>query len=319
MLESIRSTSPDCQREARRLLDDVSRALDTQGPLATHALVGGLHAIAVATSDEAFAAQVVPVCRSHALYARYAADPYVRRAREKPRGYAGDAVMLDYVYRGLPDSERSAATPEGRAFFAISAEHSESARAVRERRTILAQMLDEAATRAARPRVLSVACGHLREAALSRAVKEGRIGELVALDQDSESLREVERSAYGACVTPVAASIGAILKQRIDLGRFDLIYSAGLYDYLDPAVGEALTTHLFALLNPGGRLVVGNFALGLREGAFTEAFMDWHLVLRTHASMRALFAGVSSADCELRTFDDSLRYILYAEAVRREP
>ena len=45
---------------------------------------------------------------------------------------------------------------------------------------------------------------------------------------------------------------------------YDLIYSAGLYDYIPDAkdgVGGApqLTRMLFSLLNPGGRLLVGNY------------------------------------------------------------
>ena len=31
-------------------------------------------------------------------------DPYVRRAFDKPRGYAGDAIMLDFIYKPGPVS-----------------------------------------------------------------------------------------------------------------------------------------------------------------------------------------------------------------------
>src|SRR5215475_11877146 len=39
------------------------------------------------------------ICKSHPFAELVLQDPYSRRAREKPRGYAGDAVMLDYIYR----------------------------------------------------------------------------------------------------------------------------------------------------------------------------------------------------------------------------
>src|SRR5579872_2044960 len=39
------------------------------------------------------------ICQSHPLSQIVLEDPYSRRAYEKPRGYAGDAVMLDYIYR----------------------------------------------------------------------------------------------------------------------------------------------------------------------------------------------------------------------------
>jgi extracellular factor (EF) 3-hydroxypalmitic acid methyl ester biosynthesis protein len=225
--------------------------------------------------------------------------------------------MLDYMYDGLPEQEQRAVSEEGRALFANIAQNAEATHAVRERRTILAQMIDSVASRLARPRVLSIACGHLREAGKSRAVEQGHVSELVALDQDAESLREIGRSAYGACVKPVKASILALLRGRVSLGSFDLIYSAGLYDYLDQRLARALTTRLFSMLNPGGRLLIGNFAQGVRDGAFMEAFMDWSLVLRTPLGMRELFAGVPSAELTLRVCEDSLRNVLYADATRK--
>src|SRR5262249_38418269 len=46
-------------------------------------------------------------------------DPFTYRAFSKPRGYAGDAVMMDYIY-GLGDARQADedATPIGRAVFA---------------------------------------------------------------------------------------------------------------------------------------------------------------------------------------------------------
>ena len=41
------------------------------------------------------------------------------------------------------------------------------------------------------PKILSAACGHLREAQLSQAVKDKRICEYVGLDQDEASLEVV--------------------------------------------------------------------------------------------------------------------------------
>jgi hypothetical protein len=46
--------------------------------------------------------------RGHRLFEIVQQDPYTRRAFQKPRGYAGDAVMLDYVYGGVPPACTSA-------------------------------------------------------------------------------------------------------------------------------------------------------------------------------------------------------------------
>src|SRR5262245_59573040 len=39
------------------------------------------------------------ISQGHPLAKTILLDPYCRRAFEKPRGYPGDAVMLDYIYR----------------------------------------------------------------------------------------------------------------------------------------------------------------------------------------------------------------------------
>lgn len=39
------------------------------------------------------------------------------------------------------------------------------------------------------------------------------------------------------------------------LGHFDLIYSAGLYDYLPDVLARRLKRHLLAMLRSGGRAV----------------------------------------------------------------
>jgi hypothetical protein len=47
-----------------------------------------------------------------------------------------------------------------------------------------------------------------------------------------------------------------------------------------------------------------------------EAFMDWRLVLRWNAAMRGPFAALPSVGFTLQVYEDSLRYVLYADANR---
>ena len=41
-------------------------------------------------------------CRGHLLQELVQQDAFTARAASKPRGYAGDAVMMDFIYRGTP-------------------------------------------------------------------------------------------------------------------------------------------------------------------------------------------------------------------------
>ena len=188
---------------------------------------------------------------------------------------------------------------------------------MRERRQLLSQEIDATAARVCKPRILSVACGHLREAEHSRAVAEGRVGELIAFDQDEESLAEVNRKHPHDAVRTVCGSVRSILQGRTHFEPMDLIYSAGLYDYLAEGTAQRLTRLLFEGLRPGGRLVLGNFA-HCPEAGYLESFMDWWLVYRNEAQMQALLAEVpADAIAEQRMFRDSGRNVIYLELTRR--
>ena len=100
-----------------------------------------------------------------------------RRSYERPRGYAGDAVMLDHIYSSC--ERRFApypATTEGQVYaYTVNAP---APRAVRFRRATLARLIDEAADRTGtgNASVASIACGHLREVDLSHAMQSRWVG-----------------------------------------------------------------------------------------------------------------------------------------------
>jgi len=141
-----------------------------------------------------------------------------------------------------------------------------------------------------------VAAGHgRRDLALSVAYQHGLVTEVVVLDQDQNSLDQVVAD-YGqgpAKVTPLPLSVRSLLAGKHDLGEFDLIYSVGLYDYLDTATAQRLTSRLFDALSPGGRLLYANFAPDIHSVGYMDAAMDWRLI---DGYWRRVRSNVSSAD-----------------------
>src|SRR3954468_20803110 len=99
-------------------------------------------------------------CLTHPVCGLLHQDPFTHRAFSKPRGYAGDAVMMDYIY-GLGEAEQAAreTTPLGRRIFQYM-DTRPSARAVRYRRQLLADLVDRVALRGGSS-VLALAAGHL--------------------------------------------------------------------------------------------------------------------------------------------------------------
>jgi extracellular factor (EF) 3-hydroxypalmitic acid methyl ester biosynthesis protein len=214
-------------------------------------------------------------------------DPFTSRAFNKPRGYAGDAVMMDYIYGAEEGWHPPETSPLGNDVFHYTSNAAASA-GVRARREHIAEKLDEIAREKSAPHVLAVASGHLREASMSSAVRRCKIGRFVALDADGESLKEVDRCFGRYGVKCELADIRKMLTGQLNLGQFDLIYSTGLYDYLKEKTAQKLTQHLFAMLKPGGKLVIANFVPTIRDIGYMEACMDWFLVYRDRMQMMGL-------------------------------
>lgn len=255
--------------------------------------------------------------RNHALLGLVRQDPFTGRAANKPRGYAGDAVMMDYIYGREEGWERPAATPLGESIFDFTTSAAASA-GVRARREQMANLLDEVALERPSSRVLAVAAGHLREASMSAAVRRRRFSQLVALDADTESLAELHRSYGRFGVEPVACDIRKLLTGRTDLGQFDLIYSTGLYDYLNAKTGSRLTSHLFDMLNPGGRLVVANFLPAIADIGYMEAYMDWFLIYRDRHDMMQLTNLIDQAELDdIRVWVEEHQNIVFLSVTKQ--
>ncbi|MGA9670610.1 MAG: methyltransferase domain-containing protein [Terracidiphilus sp.] len=278
-------------------------------------LIAGLTGIRSTSAPAEWKELINQVCRTHPICAAMQLDPFTRRSLTKPRGYAGDAVMMDMIYRR--DSDELNGNELGQFIFRHTTGAGQEARAVRYRRTLIAKMVDELAEQTDKARILSIASGHLREAELSKALKEGAVDEWLALDQDPESLQECARSYGNGPVRVMKTSVRHILAGKLDVGQFDLVYSAGLFDYLSKPVAEKLTGRMLSLLKPNGKLLIANFLEGLENAAYMEAFMGWNLIYRTEEDMKGLLGTLDASSAGSHsTFIDPIRAVAYATAVR---
>jgi cyclopropane fatty-acyl-phospholipid synthase-like methyltransferase len=128
----------------------------------------------------------------------------------------------------------------------------------------------------------------LREASLSRAFTSNQLRELVGVDQDDETVAVAAALTANANARVCHAGIRSLLRETAGYGSFDLIYSAGLFDYLADEVAQRLLLRLHGMLRSNGRLLVANFTPDFHELAYMECFMEWPLICRDEARLRAL-------------------------------
>ena len=289
LIQAPTETPRDRPTSSQELLDDTHEMLASGDVSIADEFAARLDHLRRSTSPDEWQAFIDQRVASHPVRALFHEDPFTRRAFAKPRGYAGDAELLDIIYADAPPAEPMSRL--GTQLYDWSVEGT-SCRSVCARRDILASLIDHVASERPNPRILSVACGHLREAQRSAAVRAGAVAEFVALDQDPLSLALVEREQSHRNVTPLRASVRRLLVGARSVGTFDLVYSAGLYDYLAAPTARALTAALFSALRPGGTLLVANFAPNLPDIGYMEAIMDWRLIYRDERDVEEFAADI---------------------------
>ena len=274
------------------------------------------HARAVLRTDLWLA--FIHQCRQHPVCARLLEDPLTRRSFTKPRGYPGDAELLDLIYaRDWRAGGAGPPTALGEVIFRHTVDCQAMA-AVRHRRELLAGMIDELSDRRRGAAMLSVGCGHLRELRLSTAMARGEVRRFVGLDQDRASLAVVEQEWAEGDVEAVAGSIEALWDGELRDQRFDFVYTAGLCDYLGEARAQGLTRRMFEMVRPGGRLLVANYHPGVSDVGYLETFMDWRLLYRDDAAMARLADPLPLAEiADQRIFPDRTGAMRYLQVERR--
>ena len=280
-------------------------------------LVEGLAELGTASRGSDWIDHAKNVARCHPI-AKFVYDcPFTNHSATRPRGYPGDAQLIDFIYRhpAMTHAEQQA-SDFGRSVLLHNVD-SPAPAAVRARRHLTATYISDVVLKRPGAHIMSVACGHARELELIAPKIARVIGRFVAYDQDPASLAVA--SAYGAKgipVEPIQGTILQLLKEKTLTG-FDLVFSAGLYDYLSDKLAEKLTANLFSRLDSGGKLIVANFLPDIRDAGYMEIFMDWQLIYRDERQIRAFARKIPASElASTRYFLEPNRNVGFLELTR---
>jgi SAM-dependent methyltransferase len=316
ILEAGSEAGSEICRAAEKLLDEVyAKLLDREVHRGMDELVLGLRELRRTAAPGDWDQIARFECLAHPVRELIHQDPFTLRAFEESRGYPGDAELLDFIYSRI--KLPSHVSQLGRELYAYTFQ-APACQSVRTRRDLLASVIDEIAEHTDNAKVLSLACGHLREAQRSQAVADGWIEEFVGLDHDPASLAVVQREQAAKGIKTVQGSIKDLLARNLVFTDFDFVYSMGIYDYLAQPVAVELTNLIFTMLKPGGRFLVANFVPDLRDIGYMETFMDWRLIYRDETELEALASDLPPDRVgEKRTFRDSHQNLVFLEVVKQ--
>lgn len=228
---------------------------------------------------------------------------YAHRAYYKPKGYAGDYEMMNHVYK----RELRGGSLFGKCLQRYFVDEP-AGKAVRNRELYLRNKIVDIYNNTSeinsknKLRILSVASGPAME--IQNLVSEHSLDfdniEFHLLDQDLDALKHAQRKireiAFDKKINVNLylhnLAIKNVIQEGLPIKGFNLIYSAGLFDYFTDPVALYAAQKLHDGLLPDGVAVIGNFSVNNPNQLVMGLVMDWNLVYRSELKMQELFGKI---------------------------
>lgn len=273
---------------------------------------------------------------AHSLYAQrqlhplVLCAPFMYRTFRKPLGYAGDYEMVNMMAK---DSFQggSVFAKVLNTFFLNTPPVVAHRNRIDYLYSILVREIDRVSRQGRTARVLNLGCGPALEiqAFLEKAPSHMR-ADFTLLDFNDETVDHTTnvlsslKSRFGrSCgIRVTKKSVAQFLKEQTkpipSIGQtpFDLVYCAGLFDYLADPICERLLAVFYSLTASGGVVVSTNVDLANPARGWMEYMVDWHLCYRDSRGMAKLMPQVPPD--QLRVFSDPTGVNVLMEARKAE-
>lgn len=226
-------------------------------------------------------------------------SPFTYRTYTKPLGYAGDYEMVNMMLRNPYEGVNLYSKLLNRVFL-------ETAPVVAHRNRIkyLVNVLEAEALRCfesgRRLKVLNLGCGPAQEVQMFIRTKEiSEQCDFTLLDFNKETLDYtgkllndmISSMGRGTKIDLIERSVHQLLKQAskgdvdMEWESYDLVYCAGLFDYLSQKVCKRLVELFTKLLSTNGLVVFTNVASTNPSIGWMEYVLEWNLVYRSDWEM----------------------------------
>ncbi|MDI6731477.1 MAG: class I SAM-dependent methyltransferase [Candidatus Margulisbacteria bacterium] len=219
-------------------------------------------------------------------------SPYNKRVYDKPLGYAGDYVLMIYLYENGYEGDSTYAKLIHRYSM-----HVPEARANHNRKDFYKKRIIDAIKDKSCPRIASIASGPAIEIVeVLSEIPAAQNAIFTLLDFEPLALKyvkeQVDRLAKEKDVKFNIQYINANIKnllrpEKVEslLDQQDMIYSSGLIDYFSDKIAARIIEVFYLRLKPGARLILGNVSAQSRHRAFTEILGEWFINYRTEDVM----------------------------------
>ena len=222
----------------------------------------------------------------------------------KPYGYAGDFRIIDRIYQEWISPEHHLERWD--LFF-----HTQLApNAVRNRKRYFLAVLSALGQRNPSAHVLNVASGPGR--GVADYLSNGRAQlSFDCIDHHENAIKYASAltQRFSECIRFHCTNVFRFSASR----HYDLIWSAGLFDYLEDRAAKILIQRLLRFLKPGGELIFGNFSPDNPTRDYME-FGDWFLHYRSADELERIAekCGLSAEHVEVHSEPLGVNLFLHA-------
>jgi extracellular factor (EF) 3-hydroxypalmitic acid methyl ester biosynthesis protein len=267
--------------------------------------------------------QLLPSHRNYAkrqLHPHLLCSPFAYRTYHKPLGYAGDYEMVNMILRDPIEGSSLFSKIINAWFLSQSA-----AGAHRNRISYLTDLLVHETLRARRnskvARIFNLGCGPAREIQNFLILDEVcNNASFVLLDFNEETIQHTSRvlenlkTKYNrkTNIEIIKKSVHHVLKgAHRPAPGYDMVYCAGIFDYLSDRICKQLMNIFYELLEPGGLIVATNVEASNPSRNGMEYLLEWHLIYRTPLELKRLVPDrAPPASFSLKTDDTGINIYL---------
>lgn len=242
---------------------------------------------------------------------------HIRWSLEKPYGYAGDYKIIDDIYRNDPQ------TVGFDRLFDNYSQMSPAANAIRNRKQDVKKFIS-AVFKSRKERCIKIMdlasgpCRDVKEFLEDLSPAPGDIA-IDCFDQDQGAIDYAKNLLGNYCKVVNFFRENAVriaFKKEAPREQYDLIFSLGLFDYLDERIAQRLVTALRGFLKKDGVLFVANFGEKYQNPSFyfLEWVGEWQLIYRSIETFKKIFLPAGFSDTDLKVESEQQGIIHYVIA-----
>ncbi|MGK0270310.1 MAG: extracellular factor (EF) 3-hydroxypalmitic acid methyl ester biosynthesis protein [Cocleimonas sp.] len=223
----------------------------------------------------------------------------------KPHGYAGDHELIDKIYTTWKSKDE-------KHFKWDNLYHEmEATKAVRNRKEYFMGLIKKVETSKSDPLILDLGsgpCSDLHQYFI-QAPNTNVTFDCLDMDINAIEYASVICDNYHNKINFIHKNA---FRYQTD-SRYDLIWSAGLFDYFSDKLFIRLTNRMYELLDNDGELVIGNFSVDNPSRGLMEVILQWYLHHRSedHLVELALAAGVKRENISINSEETGVNLFLH--------